>query len=201
VDTSMHILLPCIALVYFAYRWEVAVSARRAYGYSIPLWLDAVGIVGIAIVEVGLAVPLLTDVPWFVPLWLSVSLSGVLLFIIAGMGVWRKVTRQALQISQSGRMAVKDTDISPAEKRRLARLKRKSSIVSISGAIAFLVCWGIGFTILDLVEGDISTLSVGLILGGSLLLLTALVWTALLRRDIRRIEGSRKQEDDSWWWE
>ncbi len=201
MDHTVWILLPSVALVYFVYRWELEVSAYRTKGYSIPLWLDAVGIVGLVIVQVGIAGPLRTDVPWFAPLWLSISVSGLLLLIVAAIAVRRKVTRQATQIPQRVPSAIRAPELSEAEKRRLTALKRRSSVISIVAAIVFLLCCGIGFGTLDLMREDTPVLNVGLIFGGSLLLLIALVWTALLHCHIRRIEGNKKQEAGLCWWE
>ena len=194
------VLLPSVALVYFVYIWELAVGAHRTKGYSIPLWLDAVGVVGIVVGQLGVAGRMLQGGPWWAPsMWLWISASGFILLIVAVVGVRRKVSEQATQIVQGAASAIGAPELTEAEQQRLTGLKRRSSIISIVGGLAFLICWAIGFGTADLASKEVSAFNVGLIAGGPFLGLIALVWTALLHRHIRRIEGNKKPEASSWW--
>jgi len=199
MDATLWILSG-FALLYFVCIWERALSACRAKGYTIPRWLDAVVIVGLVLGEVGITGQLLGGGRlWTLSLWLWISVCGFLLVITASIEVWRRMTRQTTQVLQRAPSAIRAPALSEAEKQRLARLKRRSSAISIVGGVVFLACFGIGFGTLDLMSEGMPALNAGLIAAGPVLALVALVWTALLHRQIHRIEGNKTQETGSWW--
>ena len=199
MDATLWILSG-FALLYFVCIWERALSACRAKGYTIPRWLDAVVIVGLVLVEVGITGQLLGGGRlWTLSLWLWISVYGFLLVITASIEVWIRMTRQATQIVRGTPSAIRAPELSESEKERLARLKTRSSAISIVGGVVFLVCLGIGFGTLDMMSEDIPHFNAGLIAAGPVLGVIALVWTALLHRHIRRIEGNNTEGTDSWW--
>ena len=199
MDATLWILLGFGALLYFVCIWESGLSAWRARGYNIPRWVDALGIAGFVVGEVAITGQILADGVSELSPWLWITISGLLIVIAAGIGLGKIMTQQATQIVRGTPSAIRAPEISEAEKERLDRLKRRSSTMSIVGALFFLLCWGIGFGTLDLMAEGIPALNAGLIAGGPVLGVIALVWTALLHRHIRRIEGNNTQETGPWW--